>query len=47
MLMLDGRTLRMLRPWATERDERDKFWREKKRDMADVCGKAAKWWAER
>ena len=30
-----------------ERDEKAPVWKSLRRDMADVCGKNAKWWVER
>lgn len=47
MKMLDGRTMRLLRPCQTERDEKHKFWRDKGRDMGDVCGASGRNWIER
>ncbi|MEP6826980.1 MAG: hypothetical protein ABJA10_02775 [Aestuariivirga sp.] len=50
MLMQSGQVIKQHnsgRSTETERDEKHKTWKSVRRDMADICGKAGKWWKEK
>lgn len=46
-MLIDDDVVTVPRPHQTERDEKHPFWKTKRRNRGDICGKSGKNWVAR